>query len=89
MVTKWFEIAVFFLFFSEWKLYMANFFLNVSFSSRNEDCYEDLLTLRPFYHAPEQLLIPLNKLPYLVSNKLNKLVFLEQCRVTNFHILWW
>ena len=63
---------------------MANFFSNVSFSSRNEE----RLLLRLVVQV-EQLLMPLNKLPYLVSNKLNKLVFLEQCQVTNFHILWW
>ena len=62
---------------------MANFFSNVSFSSRNEERLLLRLVVQgtpsPFYHTVEQLLMPLNKLPYLVSNKLNKLVFLEQC----------
>ena len=51
--------------FSEWKPYMASFLSKNYFcfsSSSKENVVQG--TLSPFYHAPKQLAIPLNKLSY-------------------------
>ena len=49
----------------------------------------NMLTLSPLYHAPEQLSIPSNKLPYLVNEeKPDCNYFLNECsELCNYNVL--